>query len=74
MKTIFKTGCMVELIEVPPKSAIHPNFNAVVGHHYQILDIMGCCLSVRDLKTGESSILNCERFRPVPSAIVPVFS
>ncbi len=74
MKNTFKTGRMVELIEMPPESAIRPNFNAVVGNDYKVVDIIGCCLHVRDLKTGESSILNCERFRPVPSAIVPVFS
>ena len=66
MRDLFQEGRMVELIE-KPTGTIGSNFNAVVGHHYQMVIRFGCCLNVRDLVSGDTCIINADRFRPVPS-------
>ena len=59
----FPNGCKVKLIEMPSGTLAH-DFEAVVGNEYEVVIRFGCCLNVRDLKSGATSIINADRFAP----------
>ena len=76
MQEAFQYGYEIEYGKseelILPKEDINQSLNAknsfayeaVVGNEYEVVIRFGCCLNVRDLKSGATSIINADRFAP----------